>query len=510
MPLTRRLVWLALGGILLLAGGLRLARLDSVPPGLWFDEALNGQDAARVWAPPEQGGGFKLVYPDEFPREPMYETLLALAVGAGGPRVAVLRTVSALVGLAAVLLLFGMLRREAGTGVALGAAAMLGVMRWHIIFSRLVFRTIILAPWLAGLVWAALAWRRRPSWARAAALGLMFGGGFYTYLAWYFMAPLLVALAGWLGWEAWRRRLLTHVALAAAVGALVVAPLAVHYAAHPADLMARPGAVSVFSQGPAQAIRQVARNAAEAALMFHWRGDHVPKHNIPWRPALDTLQGLLMLAGLAVAVRRIVRGGAGRALWLIVLGWIACGLLATVLTVTDSPNFLRTLCITPAVAALTGLGLATVAGGIARLTRRPAAGWGLAVALVLVSAAWSGWDVYGQWARRPDVWQSFNGDMAGLARVAGELPEGDLVFVPAFLAGHRTFQFLTLGHTNIHTLWRLGDPASNGPGGLERASGSGRAAPPPHHRDGQQRTARAAAGGRPGRTTGRGPDGSGG
>jgi hypothetical protein len=55
---------LVLAAILGLAAGLRLAHLDTVPPGLWFDEALNGQDAYAAW----MKGDFKLVYPDEFPR----------------------------------------------------------------------------------------------------------------------------------------------------------------------------------------------------------------------------------------------------------------------------------------------------------------------------------------------------------------------------------------------------------------------------------------------------------
>ena len=444
----------ALGLILCIAAGLRFPHLRDVPPGLWFDEALNGQDAVAVWQP---GGHFKLVYPDEFPREPLFETILALAVRAFGPQVVVMRSVSALIGLLTVLLLYLMVRRNVGAPEALCAAGVLATLRWHVIFSRLVFRTLILGPWMLGLVWAALAFRRRMTLPRAVLLGIFLGGGFYTYLAWYFLLPLVMAIVLWLAWAACRTsggwRPLT---LALACALLVYLPLGIHYLRVPSDLLARPGAVSVFSSGPRAAAREILKNTREALLMFHWRGDHVPKQNIPHAPALDRIQGAFFLVGLLLCG---VAAWRKRPLSLILLGWILCGLTATIFTHTDSPNFLRTLCITPAVAAVTGIGLA----GIARLSARRLGAKGavaLATLLLCATALWTGRDVYAVWPKRQDVWQSFNGDISQLARFAAQSPPDVAVYVPQFLFEHRSFQFQSLGHRNIfpYADWSFLDP----------------------------------------------------
>jgi len=43
------------------------------------------------------------------------------------------------------------------------------------------------------------------------------------------------------------------------------------------------------------------------------------------------------------------------------LGWIACGMATTIFTHTDSPNFLRSLVMTPAVATVVAIGLVDAA-----------------------------------------------------------------------------------------------------------------------------------------------------
>ena len=90
---------------------LRIVALDTIPPGLWFDEALNGRDAWRAAA----HGEWHLLYPDVFPREPMFVTLLALALKVGGRTVESLRIAPVLIGTLAPLVLY---RRYAASSAA--------------------------------------------------------------------------------------------------------------------------------------------------------------------------------------------------------------------------------------------------------------------------------------------------------------------------------------------------------------------------------------------------------
>ncbi len=437
---------LALGAILIVAALLRAPALGHVPPGLWSDEALNAQDAWAVWQP---GGHFRIVYAELFPREPLYETLLALTVRLAGPSVVALRTLSVAIGMLTVLLLYLVLRAEAGERIAFYAAAVLATMRWHVIFSRLIFRTLVLPAWMCGLVWAALAWRRRPTLARAVVFGVLLGGGFYTYLAWYFMLPLAGALVLWAGvgeWRARRGQLRFWTAIACAL--LVAAPILNDYRLHPDHLLNRATAVSPFAGGVGAGLGEIGRNLAEALTMFFRRGDHVPLQNIPEKPALDPIQAIFFGWGVLLCLFSLRR----RVLAPILLLWLMCGLAPTVFTHTDSPNFLRTLVAAPAVAALTGIGLAHVGGYLAR--RHKPAALGVMGLLILVSAGLTARDVYLVWPRRNDVFYRFHGDAVQVARYANRASADAAVFVPEPFTEGRPYQFIALSAarpTNIYS-----------------------------------------------------------
>ena len=424
--------------VLLLGGGLRFARLDETPPGLWFDEALNAQDALAT----ARGGPWRLVYPDEFPREPLWVWMLAGATRLAGPELVALRATAAVVGLATTLALFLLVRDTAGGRVAVLAAAVLATLRWHVIFSRLLFRSLLLPLWLTLLVWCAVRARQLPSAPRAAILGALIGGGFYTYLAWFFMLPGVAALTVWPAAGRPRREAVRFSGVALVTAALVAAPILIHYARHPEHLTARPAAVSPLSEGLGPALGEIGGNLIEALGMFHIRGDHVPKHNLPWKPALDPLQGVFFLIGLVETLRRARRREPLG--WILPL-WLGLGLTPTILTRTDSPNFLRTLGVTPAVAVLVALGIE--AGW--RLAEPLATGRGIRVALAATAMAWvaasgvlTARDVFGRWGRDPVVWESFNGREAQLGRGAAETPAGVIFWAPAFLAAHRSFLYL--------------------------------------------------------------------
>ena len=459
--------WAALALILLGGAALRTIDLEHVPYGLWFDEAINGMDAVNVWRP---GGHFKMFYGENigFPREPMYQTGVALVVRAFGPRVVVLRAYSAALGLLTILLVYLFARRWLGEAEGLAAAGVLATLRWHAIFSRLSFRTLILGPWMLGLVWAALALSRRRTVGRAALLGFFIGGGFYTYLSWWFLLPVVAGMVVWLFWREIRLRrgrILFGTMMLAAI--LTYLPMGVFFLRHADIVLKRPGAVSVFSNGPRAAVHEIARNARDAALMFHWKGDHVPLQNIPWRPALDAAQGIFFVIGLGLAVRAIRRGGERRPLAAILLTWLWCGLMTTVFTHTDSPNFLRTQCLTPVVAIVTGLGL-TWAAGLAARCWGLRVGVGLAFLVLCASGAKSAWDIYGEWGRRADVWQNTRGELADLAHAAAQSPRDVAVMIPADLAHDVVFEFLSVELKNVHPyanwLDLLGPwPAEKGP-----------------------------------------------
>lgn len=432
-----------------LALALRLPNLQTVPPGLWFDEALNAQDALQTAVT----GDFKIVYADVFPREPLFVTLLALAMKAGAASVESLRLVPVALGLLTVFALYGALRSAGEHGLAVAAAAMLAALRWHAIMSRLLFRTLLLPLWIALLVWTAYAVRKNPTWSRMFLFGGLLGGGFYTYLSWYFVLPGVMALALWALWPALRSNLHRIRAVSAlAVALLTVAPLAWNYVQHPEHIVSRPKAVSLGGEEGdlSVALGEVRKNAVDVLGMFHLAGDHVPTVNLPEAPALDPVMGVFFVVGLGFCLWGGVRR---RSLEIMILTWLVLGLAPTIFTRTDSPNFLRTCVATPAVACIVAMGwVRPMEWALDRFrlaALRPLCVMILALA-VLASGLLASRDIYLRWSRDEQVWAKFNAAEAQIGRAARSAPPGGSFWIPESIRNHRTVRFLTRDLNSIH------------------------------------------------------------
>lgn len=441
-------------GLILFAGAvMRFTELDSVPPGLWFDEALNGQDAVATAA-----GDIHIVYLDEFPREPLFIWLLALrakldSIFGGEPMTdpVALRQVSAAIGMLTLLATFFCVRRFSTERTALLATGVLATMRWHVMFSRLIYRTLLLPLWIPLVLIAAHRTRKNPTVFNACLLGVVVGGGFYTYLGWYFMLPGVAALLVWVFRRALGDAVVRRAALIfLAVSVCVVAPIGVYYATHPDSILARPAAVSPFAEGVSEGLSEIGRNFVEALGMFNYRGDHVARQNIPHAPVLDPVMGVVFALGFGVTIFRLRRAG----VWEIVLiGWLVLGLMPTVFAATDSPNFLRTLVLAPVVACLAAVGLSSIWDFLAM---RVAPRWSIGIAatavvgLLVASSAFTVRDFYFRWGRSSEVWAAFNGAETDLARAAVENSGSpSLYWIPGQRSRHRSFQFMTAGDPNI-------------------------------------------------------------
>jgi hypothetical protein len=293
----------------------------------------------------------------------------------------------------------------------------------------------------------------RKRWA--AASGVAFGLGFYAYLSWYFFVPaaaLVVTLALYRGIARQECRARDNrgrrsgLALAFCAAALLtVAPIWSHYLLAPDDITGRTSELSLFKDGIGPALAAIGKNAREASVMIFWKGDHVTKHNIPWKPTLEPLGAALFLIGCFWAVRRIHKSPLAAFL----LAWVVFGTLPTVFSYTDSPNFLRTLIITPAVAALAGLGANQIAEWFSRWKNCPRPMRIIPGACVAASVATMLWMYFAVWAQTPNLWHDFSGEVTDLARFSRDMPENCAVFVPGEIMGHYSFQYLTFACENI-------------------------------------------------------------
>ena len=96
--------------IIIIAGGLRLANLASLPPGLYPDEAMNGSNALEALATAAPEGGFKVFYPENNGREGLFINIQAISVAILGNKPWALRLPSTIFGIFTVLGLYFLTR----------------------------------------------------------------------------------------------------------------------------------------------------------------------------------------------------------------------------------------------------------------------------------------------------------------------------------------------------------------------------------------------------------------
>ncbi|NLF02698.1 MAG: hypothetical protein GX601_17160, partial [Anaerolineales bacterium] len=292
---------------------------------------------------------------------------------------------------------------------------MQAVSFWSLATSRQVLRSSLLPVLFTGAVvcywrWVALglADRQREARGRRAyvwlgLLALLVGASLYTYIparVTWVVFPLFAVYLLIFHRKVEARTWLPGV-LAVVAGLLLSAPLFLYLRSHP-------GAEQRLAMldEPLRALRAGDISivlgrlwSGLAGLVLPGRGDEFLAYNIPGRPLLDPLTGVLFLLGLLICVARWRRPA-----YALLLLWLVVGISPSLLTgatagFTRSIAAQPTLFIVPAIA-----GVAAVQWAAAHWGR--VAAWVVSTAIVALVVA-SGWvnvrDYFGVWGESPDV-----------------------------------------------------------------------------------------------------------
>jgi 4-amino-4-deoxy-L-arabinose transferase-like glycosyltransferase len=429
--------WAPVLALMLVAGALRFYELGAWPPGLYHDEAYNGLDALRVLA-----GDHPLYFAANHGREPLFIYLVSLSVGWLGRSVYAVRLPAAIVGTLLIPAAYFMARELFGRRVGLLTAALTTITLWPIHLSLISFRAGALPLFIALSIGMGVhAYRSRCAlhWISA---GVLYGLSFYTYLASRF-TPFALALLLLVVLIARRdKRLWRGLAICAVTALIVLTPLIITALAQWEIVMGRPGDVSIFNPAinHGDPIGALVRSTANAVGLFFWRGDGIPRHNVPYRPVFDPILVIFFAWGL---IRLIIAAlgppappyrplpdflqpGAdmrfsprlpplSRLASIFVLIWLPVMLLPTILA-EDSPHFLRAAGVLPVALTLPAIGLNTLAQWLAVRGRR-ALSYAVMSAVLIVSAAWTVRD-YGCYAVDPETAYAFEAAGVQLAREA--------------------------------------------------------------------------------------------
>ena len=298
-------------GITLVALGVRLAALQDIPYGLWFDTAEDGNQAIRML----QNPSYRPVFIAEATQLPaLFVYFDAFSINFLGNEALAVRLPAALFGAATVPALWWFGRQLGGPVLGLAAAFALATSRWHIDFSRLALASIVSPLSLTLALAATLAALRAKTHTARITLAILAGLAVSLGL-WSYPASLLVApvLAGGIAWwvvrgrlRAWQPRLVRGAIVLAIAGvscASSLGPLLQLSIENPDMVFQRTQAVAVTGD----ASQAVFESAIQHVLMFTVRGDRNGRHNTPGRPELG-LFAPLFLAGVGAAIWRAGSG----------------------------------------------------------------------------------------------------------------------------------------------------------------------------------------------------------
>ncbi len=327
---------MAVLGVAALAASFRFLDINNFPPGLFPDEAANGEDALLILK-----GDWRPFYPRGNGREGLFFYLLAFSVKIFGVGFWQIHAVSAMVGVLTVLGVYFATRVWFGRQAGFLAAFLLATNHWHVTLSRTGFRAILIPLFVAAFTAFAgyairfvsekgignqesgVNWQRKVvSYLFAVLAGAAFASGFYTYIAYRVMIGvvggvfLLLLISDLM--ETFKskgevkmphfRRYGWHVLWAVVAGLIVLAPLGWYFVKNPADFVGRAGQVSVFNEdlqeeyGDGSLWLTIWYSMRETTMSFFYgEGDLNWRHNVSGYPLLNPLVGVLGLLGLAWA-----------------------------------------------------------------------------------------------------------------------------------------------------------------------------------------------------------------
>jgi hypothetical protein len=492
--------------LLILAGAaaLRLWHIDTLPPGFHFDESFEGLEAWRILTDPSYRpvfltGNFGVPPLNAYANAVMFG-LFQLFGGEAGPTA--MRVTAAFFGVLGVAAVFALGHEMSqydprlSPAYPLLAAAVLGLMRWHVHFSR-----IGIEPILMPLEWAAATWLLLRGWRTGSRLsfagcGVVLAACMYTYQgAW--VIPLLVAVTALLLW--WEQSKEGHIGgarsvppslrpsvvlpkdasqggfaqtgpsvtndsaprsplpaphsplrgllLTALVAGLLVAPLAWFLLHNPDLLLLRPSQIAITGQATEPAgFWSSAWATLKMFFPFGQTGDLDPRRNLPGAPALSVWLAVPFWIGLVMAAWRIRRP---------VYAMLVIGLTGMLLPgmISDyAPHFHRVLGAAAPVALLSALPLAWIwENGVMGLRNAGMrTGRALVLLLLVLAAATTVRDYFVRWAALPDLYYAFDQGLWDVGQWIAQQPIETPIYLTPRDSGHATLAFAWRSGTGSH------------------------------------------------------------
>lgn len=426
-----------------LAAFFRFWDFQDFPPGLWYDEAVNGTDAFSIM----DRDHLTVWRSSNFGHSTIYFYLLLASFKVFGYTVTAMRMVPALAGLAAVFGFYFLARWLLGPIPALVTTALMAVSRWAVTFSRVSWEAS-LQPLLEvmAVFFFVKALEKRTNWFYWFMAGGSLAAGIYTYLAFRFVPIVMAFFIAYIAATKWRVLWNNRIGLVVyAVSFLVViAPLG-QFALRNQDLfLERTREINIFNEiDERDSYQPLKDNLRKSAEMMNVAGDLNGRHNLPGEPMLDEVSAALLVLGFAAAVWSFKNWKKGT-----VAGWYILALLPGAFTISiENPSAIRTVGAIPPLFLLVGLAVATIYRPLA-VTRRGVWVFGALVAVIIpAAAAINFYDLYERQAKNEAVYAGFQPEFTQVGRVIAANADDKRVLATRQFSSHQAVTVLTRGKT---------------------------------------------------------------
>jgi len=417
----------------------RLWQLDLIPPGLYPDVAINGNDALESL----RTDSFKVFYPDNFGREGLFMWLLALSLLVFGISIWSIKIVAAIFGILTILGLYLLIKElfklvnskqltVNSEFIALLSSFFLATSFWHTLFSRIGFRAILL-PFILVFAFYFLfrGFRTQKIWSFIVS-GIFFGLGFYTYISYRFIILLLPLIL--LCWffvyqkQNLQKKFILHTSYFILLIFIIALPIALYFFQNPQDFIGRAAPISVFSaENP---IKEFGKSLILHLGMFNFHGDPNWRHNFAGSPMLPWSLGILFLIGVIFSIKELIFSIKNKSCLLLtvnclLLGWFFVMLLPGILTYEGIPHSLRVIGVIPVVYIFVGLGAWWSYEKLKLIIKNRKALIALCI-FFLLAIGYSEFDKYFfNWGKHPKVAEAFTKKYADIGYYLNSLP-GDV------------------------------------------------------------------------------------
>lgn len=378
--------WVILA-IVIIAAAFRFWQINSLPGGLFPDEAANGLDVNAIL-----NGDTQPFYERGNGREAGFFYLLAATVAIFGRGPWEHHIVSAGLGFLATVAIYFLTRRMFGRRTALLTTFFMAISSYAVTISRTAFRAN-LVPLLSILTIFFLVKffqtqdRRQKYWSAALA-GISFGAGFYSYTSFRMMLPLVVGflLLLFLGFRNQWKKIFSQYAKYKIVFVVcflaVISWLTVYFIQHPGSLVGRSGQVSIFNvdlnQGNVWGTFFTVLK--QTILAFFTQGDLNWRHNISGFPLLSPFLSPFFAAALlfmTIAAFRLLKQVWSKKIspetfyQALVATWFWFMLVPEVTTAEGIPHGLRLIGVIPPMFILSAWGINWFWGKLSTLSFFP-------------------------------------------------------------------------------------------------------------------------------------------